>query len=39
MDEQQFFPITIIEGEPIVQPSAMVDDLGRETVVLMAVGE
>jgi hypothetical protein len=37
-DEQEFLHITVAEAEPIVQPYAMADDFGGETVVLVAVG-
>jgi hypothetical protein len=37
-DEQEFLHITIAQTETGVEPDPMADDLGRETVVLVAVG-
>jgi hypothetical protein len=36
--EEEFFHISITEAESIVQPDAVPDNLGRETVVFTAVG-
>jgi hypothetical protein len=37
--EQELFHITVAETEPEIQPDAVADNLGREAVVLVAVGE
>jgi hypothetical protein len=36
--EQQFFHITVAQGEAIIEPDAMADDLAGEAVVLVAFG-
>jgi hypothetical protein len=36
--EQQLFNIPVAETEPVIQPHAVADDLGREAVVRVAVG-
>jgi hypothetical protein len=36
--EQEFLNIAIAETKPVVQPDAVTDNFGRETVVLIAVG-
>jgi hypothetical protein len=37
-DKEQLFDIPVTEAEPVVQPDAVADDLGRKAVVLIAVG-
>jgi hypothetical protein len=37
--KQHFFHIAVAQAKTEVQPDTMADDLGRETVVLVAVGE
>ena len=36
--EQELLDVAVAEAEPVIQPDAMADDLGRKAVVLIAVG-
>ena len=36
--EEEFLHVAVAETEPEIEPDAMADDLGREAVVLIAVG-
>ena len=36
--EEEFLHVAVAETEPELEPDAMADDLGREAVVLIAVG-
>ena len=37
--KEQLFDIPVTEAEPVVQPDAVADDLAREAVVLVAIGD